>query len=146
MPTTRVTRIIAAEPEAVWRVVGDPHHFPRWWPKVGRVESVSDQAWTQVLITKKGRPVRADQHLVSNDPPRGRAWAQELEGTPFERVLREAITAVELKPAAQGGTAVSIELRQKLRGINRLGGFLFRGANRRILGEALDGLERTCVR
>jgi uncharacterized protein YndB with AHSA1/START domain len=129
----------------VWKVVGDPHHFPRWWPKVGRVEGVNDDAWTLVYLTKKSKPVRADHVLIDNQPLVRRAWQQELEGTPFERMLREAVTAVELEPAEEGTTVV-LEVRQKLRGVNRLGGFLFRGANRRILNEALEGLERVCVR
>jgi hypothetical protein len=38
-----------------------------------------------------------------------------------------------------------LELSQKLRGASRLGGFMFRGAARRTLDEALDSLERAVV-
>jgi uncharacterized protein YndB with AHSA1/START domain len=50
--TARRNRTIAATPESLWEVVADPHHFPRWWPGVTRMEGVSDDAWTQVFTTK----------------------------------------------------------------------------------------------
>ena len=145
MPTTRRTRTIAAPPEDVWRVVGDPHHLPRWWPRVRRVESVDSQSFTMVLLTEKGKPVRADQRLLHSERPRHRAWRQELEDSPFERLMDEAVTEIALVEAG-GATDVSIELRQKLRGMARFGGFLVRRANRRLLDEALDGLEHACGR
>ena len=43
-----------------------------------------------------------------------------------------------------GGTRVTVSMHQRLRGINRFGGFLVRRASRRVLDEALDGLERSC--
>ena len=54
------SRTIAASPEAVWDVVGDPHHLPRWWPRVTRVEGVQADAFTEVLMGAKGKIVRAD--------------------------------------------------------------------------------------
>ena len=72
-------------------------------------------------------------------------WRQELAGTPFERLLREALTVVELEPR-EGGTEVSIEVTQRLRGWSRFGGFLFRRAARAQLDEALAGLQRACGR
>ena len=41
---------------------------------------------------------------------------------------------------------MTIEQRQKLRGLARFGGLLVRRATGRVLDEALDGLERACVR
>jgi hypothetical protein len=38
-----------------------------------------------------------------------------------------------------------MELSQKLRGVSRLGGFMFRGAAKRTLDEALESLERAVV-
>jgi carbon monoxide dehydrogenase subunit G len=52
-------------------------------------------------------------------------------------------TEVVLEPEG-GGTRVTLALHQRLRGINRLGGFLVRRASGRILDEALDGVERSC--
>src|SRR4051812_45660873 len=118
MPKVRRARVVSAPPEAVWDVVADPHHLPRWWPKVRRVEDVSGGRWTQVLMTAKGRPVRADFRLVESSAPARRVWAQELPGTPFERFLREAVTEVDLTPAGEE-TEVSVLLRQKLRGLGR---------------------------
>lgn len=143
MPTTHRTRTLAAPPEDVWAVVADPHHLPRWWPRVGRVEGVDERSWTQVFTTKKGRTVRADFRLLESEPPRRRVWTQELEDSPFERVLGEAVTAVTLSPSATG-TEVDLELRQKLRGFARFGRFFVRRATRGVLDEALDGLVRAC--
>jgi uncharacterized protein YndB with AHSA1/START domain len=149
MPTTRRSRTIAAPVSEVWGVIEDPHHMPRWWPGVTRMESVADNRFTQVFKTKKGRAVRVDFHLVSSSPPvdgaaARRSWEQEIPGSPFERVLSESIIEVMLQSAA-AGTKVTIEQRQKLRGSSRTGGFLFRRATRAKLEEALDGLEQICV-
>jgi uncharacterized protein YndB with AHSA1/START domain len=141
VPTTRRTRTIDATPEEVWSVVADPHHLPRWWPRVRRVEGVDEGAFTVVLTTDKGRNVRADQRVLESVAPRRRAWTQQLEGTPFARLLREARTTIELTPA-QPGTLVSLELRQAMRGLSRLGGFMVSRAARAQLDAAFDGLER----
>ena len=141
MPTARRSRTLAADPAHVWRVIEDPHHLPRWWPGVQRVEHVGEDHWTEVFITKKGRPVRSDFRLLESDPPRHRSWGQEVAGTPFERVLRESVVELELEPTGEG-TLVTICQRQLLRGYGRTGGFLLKRATARKLGEALDGLER----
>jgi uncharacterized protein YndB with AHSA1/START domain len=143
VPTTRVSRTIAASPPAVWEVVADPWHQVRWWPRVRRMEGVEGDRFTQVLGTDRGRGVRADFVVRERSEGRLLRWEQELEGTPFERLLVEAMTVVELAPADGGAaTVVAIELRQQLRGWSRLVPFLFRGAARRQLGEALEGLEQ----
>ncbi len=92
-------------------------------------------------MTKKGRPVRIDFTLLASDPPWRRMWKQEIEGTPFERVLGEAVTEIGLDPHGDG-TTVTIEQRQKLRGYSRTGGFLLRRATGGKLDEALDGIAR----
>jgi uncharacterized protein YndB with AHSA1/START domain len=144
MATARRSRVIAAPPERVWELVADPHHMPRWWPGVQRVEGVQEDRFTQVFTTKKGRAVRLDFRLIDSDPPNRRAWIQELEGTPFERVLTESITEVVLEPE-HAATRVTIAQRQKLRGYSRTGGLLLRRASNAKLAEALDGLERICA-
>jgi uncharacterized protein YndB with AHSA1/START domain len=143
MPTVCRTRAVAAAPDAVWRVVADPHHLPRWWPRVARVEGAAEEAFTQVLMTQKGRAVRADFRRTDVDPPRRVAWEQRLAGTPFERLLRSARTEVVLSPGADG-TEVAITQDHRLRGWARFGPFLFTRATGRTLDEALDGLERAC--
>jgi uncharacterized protein YndB with AHSA1/START domain len=144
MPTTRRRRTLEAPTEAVWAVVADPHHLPRWWPRAARVEDVSGDRWTLVLATAKGRSVRADYRLLDSEPPTRRRFAQEIEGSPFARMLRSSEVEVALADAG-GGTEVTVELAQKLRGTSRLGGFMFRGAARRTLDEALESLERAVV-
>lgn len=124
-------------------MLADPHHMPRWWPGVTRMESVESDRWTQVLKTKKGRPVRMDFRLLASEPPSQRVWEQEIAGSPFEHVLTESVIAVELEPEGEG-TRVTIEQRQKLRGYSRTGGFMLRRATARKLDEALEGLERIC--
>ena len=141
MPTTRRSRVVDAAPDRVWRVVGDVHHLPRWWPKVRRIEAVSGGRFTQVMRTEKGKDVRADFRIVEEEPPRWLRYEQELEGTPFEGFLRESATAIEAEPAGEG-TKVTITSRQKLKGISRAGGgTMLKRATGKQLDEALDALE-----
>ena len=146
MPTTRRHRTLRAERADVWDVVADPHHLPRWWPRVGRVEGVDAERWTQVFLTEKGKPIRADYRLIASEPPSRREWEQEVADSPFERVLQESVTEVRLDPQGEAATCVTIEVRQRLRGLSRLGGFMVRRASRRLLDEALEGLRVACER
>lgn len=140
MPVARRSRTVAAPPERVWEVVGDPHHLPRWWPRVTRVEAVTGEHFTEVLATQDGRSLRADFRVVDSRPSERRAWEQELEGTPFERVFAASSTEVKLLPDGEG-TRVTLVVRQRLRGSARMGGFMVRRATGRVLDEALDSLE-----
>jgi uncharacterized protein YndB with AHSA1/START domain len=141
MATVQRARTLAAKAEDLWAVIEDPHHMPRWWPGVARMEGVEEDRFTQVFMTKRGKPVRADFRVLVSEPPLRRAWQQDLAGTPFERVLAEAVIEVVLEPVPQG-TRVTIAQRQKLRGYSRTGGFLVRRAANEKLDEALAGLER----
>jgi uncharacterized protein YndB with AHSA1/START domain len=141
MPTTTRSRQLSASPEEVWRMVGDPYHLPRWWPKVERVERVEGDGFTELLRSaKSGRGIRADFRVQERRKEERLRFSQVLAGSPFERVLKEAETEIAIERSGEG-TTVAITLRQKLRGVSRLGGFLVRRATRRILDEALDGLE-----
>jgi len=163
MPSARRTRTIAAPAQELWETIRDPHHLPRWWPRVSRVEDVTDEQFTEVLITSGGKYVRADFVLVESDERAGRLrWAQRVEGSPFARLLRSAETEVCLKDVTAGKragedgtwagtdgtgagelTEVTIELRQKLNGFfPRFGGYMVRKAAASTVEEALDGLER----
>lgn len=133
-------RTIAAGQQEVWRVVEDPHHLPRWWPGVARVEGVDGEHFTEVHMTKRGKPVRMDFRIVASEPPWRRAWSQEVAGTPFERFLGESITEIALEPDG-ARTQVTLAQSQKLRGYSRTGGVLMRRAQVRLLDQALDGLE-----
>ena len=115
--------------------------MPRWWPGVVRVEGVQDDRFTQVFKTKRGRAVRMDFRLLASEPPWRRCWAQEVAGTPFERVLNESVIEVALEPEGTG-TRVTIAHRQSLRGYSKTGGFMLRRASGGKLQEALDGLVR----
>jgi uncharacterized protein YndB with AHSA1/START domain len=127
----------------VWRIVGDPYHLPRWWPRVARVEAVAGGRFTEVLQgTRSGRAVRADFRVDEKRKGELLRFSQELAGSPFERVLKQAETEIAIAPAG-AGTRVAITLRQRLRGLSRLGGFMVKRATRRIVDEALDRLEAT---
>jgi uncharacterized protein YndB with AHSA1/START domain len=158
VPTARRSRSIAAPPQELWELICDPHHLPRWWPRVTRVEDVEDGAFTEVMKTRKGKLVRADFTVVRDEPRLTLTWVQRIEGTPFASVLRSAETELRLAPASAGATEVTIELRQQMataasrRGgapslavlgmAPRIGAPLVRRAAGATLQEALDGLER----
>ena len=142
MPRTTRSATIPAPPEEVWRTVADPHHLPRWWPRVQRVEGVEPERFTQVLATDRGRSVRADFRVLESRAPAVRRWAQDVAGTPFERVLRSAETEVRVEPAGEVETRVTLTLRQRLRGTGLLGTMLVRRAAADRLDEALAGLAR----
>jgi len=142
VPTARASRTVPAAPAAVWKVASDPLTLPWWWPKVVRVEGASARAFTEVLQTERGRQVRADFRVLEHEQGRRRVWEQQLEGSPFERVLARSVTELRVVPRGSAETEVVLELRQRLRGVSRFGGFLVRRASRRQLLEALEGLER----
>ncbi len=146
---SRVTRrrTIAAPVEEVWDLISDPYSLPRWWPRTSRVESVDRKPegkrsqWTKVLETAEGRGVRADYRCLSSAEGERYVWEQQLAGSPFERHLRSSVVEIGLR-AEDDGTAVSLTSDQKLRGMSRLGSPMMRGGQRKILDQALDGLER----
>ncbi|HEY2719352.1 MAG TPA: SRPBCC family protein [Solirubrobacteraceae bacterium] len=143
MPAARRSRIVAAPLQELWELIGDPHHLPRWWPRVDRVEDVEGDDFTEVMRTAKGKLVRADFRVLQSDErEHSLTWEQQLEGTPFARLLSEARTHVTLEPA-EHGTLVTIELHQRLSGFfPRFGGFMVSRAAAKTIDEALDGLER----
>jgi uncharacterized protein YndB with AHSA1/START domain len=134
------SRTVAVAPEVVWELVAEPRRLARWWPRTERVKGVSPSGWTTVLRSERGRAVRADWRLEDSERPVRRAWAQELEGTPFAKVLRERRVEARLEPVA-GGTRVTLELRQQARGRSKLGAFQLRRAAGKELDGALDGLQ-----
>jgi uncharacterized protein YndB with AHSA1/START domain len=145
MPTTSRKRTIQTDREAAWDLVCDPHSLPRWWPKVRRVENVDARGWTKVFVTDRGRSVRADFTLLEARRPERVSWRQELEDSPFARVLDDAVTEVVLADVGPA-TEITIVLRQKLRGWARFAPFLVRRATKRLLDEALDGVDRCLAR
>ena len=106
------------------------------------MEAVDRERFTEVLGTEKGHSVRADFVVLESRAPEVRRFRQEIEGSPFERLLRSADTTIRLAPDGAGATRVTIEIRQRLRGAGALGGFMVRRATRRVADAALDGLAR----
>ncbi len=160
MPTARRSVTIAASTQELWELVRDPHHLPRWWPRVTRVEDVVDGAFTEVMKTSKGKLVRADFNVTFIDEHEHTLrFAQQVQDTPFARLLRSSETEVRLspqspediegaaadpsRPAIAVGTLVTIEMRQALTGFfPRFGGFMVRRAAAATIDEALNGLAR----
>jgi hypothetical protein len=70
-----------------------------------------------------------------------RRWVQEVESSPFERLLRSAETEVRLERDGDD-TRVTVTLRQRLRGVGAFGGLMVRRANRQVTDEALERLGR----
>jgi uncharacterized protein YndB with AHSA1/START domain len=133
------SRRVAASPEAVWQILSDPHHLPRWWPGVARVEDVSADRFTEVIPTKRGKPMRLDFRVVESVAPVRRMWTQELEATPFERLLTAWTTTISLEPDGDG-CIVTLDEHQQLRGTFRAGLLLQRRPARKRLESALAGL------
>jgi uncharacterized protein YndB with AHSA1/START domain len=168
MPDASRSRTISAPAQELWEVINDPHHLPRWWPRVTRVEDVEEDAFTEVMRTRKGKLVRADFKIVARDQASySLTWSQLLEGSPFARVLKSAETEIRLTPAQASAppsrgegvavpppaTVVRIELRQEMAGYSpsfglfmgfsaRFGSPMVRRAARATIDEALAGLER----
>lgn len=140
MATARRLRTLRASPQDVWAIVADPHHLPRWWPRVTRVENVGDDGFTSVLQPAKGKPLRADFRVVESREPSLCTWVQELDGTPFARILASSRTQIGLEPDGDG-TRVTIALSQRPRGLALLGTFMVRSAAGRQCDVALDGLQ-----
>jgi uncharacterized protein YndB with AHSA1/START domain len=139
-------RTIAAPVSEVWELISDPYNLPRWWPRTSRVESVDRKPggkrsqWTKVLETAEGRGVRADYRCLSAAEGQRYVWEQQLTGSPFERHLRRSVVEIELRGKGNE-TEISLCSEQKLRGMSRLGSPMMRGGQRKILDEALDGIE-----
>ena len=150
MPRVSRRRVIDAPVAEVWSLVSDPYNLPRWWPRTSRVENVERTAagkrsqWTKVLETSEGRGVRADYRCLSSAEGERYVWEQQLEASPFERVLRSSVIEIGLQPN-DDGSEVRLTSRQQLRGMARLGSPMMRRATGRTLDEALDGIERALV-
>jgi uncharacterized protein YndB with AHSA1/START domain len=170
MPTASETRTISMPAGEVWRLVCDPYHMPRWWPRVERVEGVEGVLFTQVLRgSSSGRLVRADFERTERDDAQMRlVWAQQIAGTPFARVLSASQIELLVRPRMgmneSAGSDVTLTLTQTLprwfagppaerdarwdggsifsSSLGRLGSPMIRKAAVKTVKEALDGLER----
>jgi uncharacterized protein YndB with AHSA1/START domain len=136
----REETVVPATPDEVWGLVGDPARLAQWWPGVTRVEEATDDAWTTVLASPKGKSVRIDYSRVEAERERRLVWRQEVEESPFERILASATTEIALAPEPSG-TRVTISLDQRPRGWARFAPLQFRAAGRRQVRGAVEGLE-----
>ncbi len=108
-----------------------------------RVEDVTGRGnrsrWTAVLETERGNGVRADFRCVASTEEQRYSWSQDIAGTAFERILRESVMSIEMKRDGDS-TGVRLTSDESLKGLSRLGSTMLRGAARRRLDEALDGI------
>jgi uncharacterized protein YndB with AHSA1/START domain len=144
MPKVSRTRVIDASAERIWDLVHDPHNLPRWWPRTKRVEDVNGSGarirWTAVLETERGSGVRADFRSTASTENQRFAWEQVIAGTAFERILRASRTEIKIRDDG-ARSKVQLTSDESLKGMSRLGAQMVRGASRRRLDEALDGIE-----
>ena len=110
-------RRIAAPPSAIWAVVADPYHLPRWWPNTQRVENVSgsgeDGSWTQgetsfhTIVVWRDQATNAMETLTKGarvivvGRPKQRSWTDQ-DGT--EHQVTE-VDAEEIGPSLRWATA-----------------------------------------
>jgi len=139
VPRVTRRRRIEAPPDRIWEVISDPHSLPRWWPRLQRVEEATETAWTKVLTSDRGKPIRADFTRTTAEAPERLEWQQELSETPFERILAESRLTIALEPQ-NGSTQVSMKSKERLRGLARLGSVMVRRATAKRLDEALERL------
>ncbi|MGA8355403.1 MAG: SRPBCC family protein [Solirubrobacteraceae bacterium] len=168
MPRASHTRVLGIPAGELWETVRDPYHLARWWPRVERVEGVDGEFFTEVLRSSSGKLVRADFEIVELDEREMRVrWAQQIAGTPFERVLASSETELKVSPRMgmneSASTEVTITLSQTPHGwfagtsaspqrgspmlnglFARLGAPLVRRAAAKTVKEALDGLQQLC--
>lgn len=140
MPKTSRSRVLAADPEAVWRIAGDPGKLARWWPKVERVDRPAADQFVKWLTSARGRAVPMSFRLIESEPGVFACWEQELEGSPFERSVRRSRECVRVEPAAEG-TSVVLSIKRSLKGSARLGAPLVARGQRIELESALDRLQ-----
>jgi uncharacterized protein YndB with AHSA1/START domain len=137
--TVRQRRTLAATRAEVWRVLADPERLPAWWPGVTRVEEVTDAAWTKVLSSDRGKVVRADYSRIELEPQRRLVWRHEVAQSPFERILEDSRTEIDLADQ-DGGTEVTLTIVHMPRGWARLAPFQLRSATTKQVVSALNGL------
>lgn len=140
MPKVTRSRLVGAEPSAVWKLVGDPAKLPRWWPAVERVDRPEPGRFTKWVISPRGKAVPMSFRLAGSGPGLSVRWEQELAGTAFERAIRSASEELSVEPA-DGGSTVRLCLNRRLRGTARLGFLFISRGQRRELESALDRLQ-----
>jgi len=108
---------------------------------VRAVKGSHPSRWTTVLGSQRGRGVRADYRCSGATVAERYVWQQEIEGTPFEKILRSAELEIRLAGRDEG-TLITLVSSERLRGLSRLGSPMMRRATRQRLDEALAGIER----
>ncbi len=142
MPTTQRTRTVNAPAGEVWELIADPNHLPRWWPRVTRVEGVERDAFTKVFASGNGRLVRADFHVQADERALTLRWEQQVQDTPFARVLSAARTELRLEPDRAVPRGDDRAAPEAAGAVRQPWGQPRAPRGGQVLDEALDGLER----
>ncbi len=99
----RVTKHIAAPPEAVWAVLADGPRYPEWDPGIARLEGRIASGESLRLFTRRN-PERAFRVKVSDVVPGERmTWRG---GMPLG--LFRGVRTFTLAPSADGGTELTL--------------------------------------
>ncbi len=83
VPTATIDRLIAAPPEAVWRLLVDPGLWPRWGPSVRH--AVLQDGATELALGVRGTvwtAVGVSLPFVVTEFDRGRRWDWSVAGVP----------------------------------------------------------------
>ena len=95
----RRERRLGAEPADVWRLVSDPARLPLWWPGSRGSRTPRRRRGRTCSASPQGQVVRADYSLrVRRRSSGALRWRQELEESPFERILAESNTEIRAGP------------------------------------------------
>ena len=145
MPTTSVSRIVAAPQEEVWAALADIANAGRWntaWPRIEITSSQSQGAGTTFRAhTADGHAF--DFQITDWAPPEYIAFAP-VHGEDTERyILTLESHAFLLRPAGDDRTHVELIASASAHGIRGrlIGLFLWSGHQKHGLNTALDGLQ-----
>jgi uncharacterized protein YndB with AHSA1/START domain len=142
-------RVVAAAPEAVWRMVSDPDELPRWFGFAERVEVLEGEGVGQKRRQHGHwgkKPSEVDQELTAYEPGRRLAWrhlAERLDGKPAPRFAASTDFTIELSPEPRG---TRVRLRSAQEPASKPRGLVMKAFGRRelqgTLTSSLDALER----
>ena len=145
MPRVSRRQRLEASPGDIWRVVSDPYHLPRWWPRTQRVENVTSgprRAASGPRCWRRETGGACAPTIAASAPQRASATCSSSSWRGHPSTGSCARPAPRSDAARAGRHRVTMTAEQRLRGLSRLGGLMMRRAMGRTLSEALNGLER----
>ncbi len=145
MPTTSVSRIIAAPQQEVWSTLADIANADRWNSAWSRIEITSShqQGTGTTFRTHTGDGHTFAFEVIQWTPPEYIAFAPIREEDSERYSINLESHAFALRPAGDNHTQVEIIASASSRGIRGrlIGLFLWRGYQKKGLNSALDALQ-----